>query len=217
MYSSTKRQKGFTLLEMIVVLLITGMISALLMQGFIYMAGIYSAVDRRQQVLLSNQLIQGWLGDSVRGLVNGIDSATEGEYYKGPPFRGNETGFAALNLHSLSNAGGVMRPIRMEWKLQRTNAGELELLYEEERSAQATPDTFTARRWPRGTGRFSYLSNGQWYSEFPLPSASWGSPNQLLLPDAIRLEIDSPRAPLYTILRPGSGRLPYSRPGREEQ
>lgn len=217
MYSSTNRQKGFTLLEMIVVLLITGMISALLMQGFIYMAGIYHAVDRRQQILLSNQLIQGWLGDSVRGLVNGIDSAAEGEYFSAPPFRGDETGFAALNLHSLSNAGGVMRPIRMQWKLQRRSSGELELLYLEERSAQETPDTFTARQWPRGTGRFSYLSNGQWYSEFPLPGANWTTQDQRVLPDAIRLEVDAPRAPLYAILRPGSSRLTYTPPGREEQ
>ncbi len=217
MFSSTKSQNGFTLLEMIVVLLITGMISALLMQGFIYMAGIYHAVDRRQQILLSNQLIQGWLSDSVRGLVNGIDSAAQGEHFSAPPFRGDETGFTALNLHSLSTAGGVMRPIRVQWQLQRTSSGELELIYQEERSAQETPDTFSARSWPRGTGRFSYLSNGQWHSTFPPPGASWAPQDQHTLPDAIRLEIDAHKAPLYAILRPGSSRLAYTPPARDEQ
>lgn len=206
---STERVRGFTLLEMIVVLLIVSLISALLMQGFLYMAGVYAVVDRKQKVMQINQLSGGWLADSIRGLVNGVDGAAWVEH-SAKPFTGSEQGFEGVGLTALSTAGGVVSPLIVEWRLVGDSSGGLSLVYSERRQGRDMDDRHIARHWPRASGRFSYFSAGQWYERFPVVADE-----KRVLPDAIRIEVDSPRAPMRLIVRPGTSASAYIAPRKE--
>lgn len=209
MPSSTERAKGFTLLEMLVVLLIVSLISALLMQGFLYMAGVYGVVDRKQKALQSNQLSIGWLKDSVQGLVNGADGSAWKEY-SAQPFTGSESGFEGLGLVALSTAGGVVTPLIVGWRFEGGSSDELSLVYSERRFGRADADHHVVRRWPRGVARISYLVGDQWHANFPVAQGQHDR-----LPGAIRVEVNSPRAPLYVIVRPGVSTGPYIAPRKE--
>ena len=206
---STERVRGFTLLEMLVVLLIVSLVSALLMQGFLYMAGIYGVVDRKQKVMQVNQLSGGWLADSVQGLVNGVDGAAW-VAYSGKPFSGTEQGFEGVGLAALTTAGGVVSPLIVEWRLVGDSSGGLSLVYGEQRLGRSEEDRHVVRSWPRASGRFSYYSAGKWYERFPI-----GGEGARILPDAIRIEVDALRAPLQLIVRPGASASIYYAPRKE--
>lgn len=206
---SIKRVRGFTLLEMLVVLLIVSLISALLMQGFLYMAGVYGVVDRKQKVMQINQLSGGWFADSVRGLVNGVDGAAW-MAQSARPFSGSEQGFEGIGLLALSSAGGVVSPLIVEWQLVGDSSGGLSLVYGERRLGRSEDDRHVARHWPKASGRFSYFSAGQWYERFPV-----GDDGGRVLPDAIRVQVSSSRAPLQLIVRPGSSSSAYVAPRKE--
>lgn len=184
------RQQGFTLLEMIVVLLLVGMISAMLMQGFIYVAGIFNSVERRQQYWQQQTLQRAWLQESVRSLTNGVD----GPLAEGLFFNGDEQGFTGLALHGLSYAGGVGRPTRIQWQLQADEQRGLLLSYREIKlhQAGARPEDnpwYTVARWPEGQGRFRYFSQGSWYERFSgRPLADQDNP---VLPELIVLDIEA--------------------------
>lgn len=206
---STERVRGFTLLEMIVVLLIVSLVSALLMQGFLYMAGIYSVVDRKQKLMQVNQLSGGWFADSVRGLVNGVDGVAWIARAE-KPFSGTEQGFEGISLTALSTAGGVVSPLLVEWQLVSDSSGGLSLVYVEHRLGRNEEDRRIVRDWPRASGHFSYYSAGQWYGRFPVDGKT-----ARILPDAIRLEVESLRAPLQLIVRPGAATSTYHAPHKE--
>src|SRR5690606_26465244 len=188
--SHAARQQGFTLLEMIVVLLLVGMISAMLMQGFIYVAGIFSSVERRQQHWQQQTLQRSWLQESVRSLTNGV----EGPLAEGHFFNGDEQGFTGLALHGLSYAGGVGRPTRIQWQLVPDEQQGLLLSYREIKLHQSQPNSednpwYTVARWAKGEGRFRYFSQGGWHERFsgrPLPDQ-----DNPVLPELIVLNVEA--------------------------
>lgn len=188
--SSKGRQQGFSLLELLVVLLLVGLISTMLMQGFVYVAGIFQTVERRQQVWNQQLLQRNWLVESVRTLTNGV----AGTLAKGHYFKGDAQGFSGLAVYGLSYSGGVVRPVRVEWQL--LNEQEvLELRYREltlRDSALLEEDTpwYVMGRWPQAQGVFTYAHEGQWSTQFRAISRT-GEQLSARLPQAIRLQIDA--------------------------
>lgn len=193
------------------VLMLVGMISAMLMQGFIYVAGIFSSVERRQQHWQQQTLQRSWLQESVRSLTNGVDGPlTEGHF-----FNGDEQGFTGLALHGLSYAGGVGRPTRIQWRLEPDAQRGLLLSYREIKLHQS-PDPednpwYTVARWSEGQGRFRYFSQGNWHERFsgrPLPDR-----DNPVLPELIVLNIDAgPRSVeiwISTAASPSAYEAPY--------
>jgi len=209
--SGAARQRGFTLLEMMVVLLLVGMISAMLMQGFIYVAGIFSSVERRQQHWQQQMLQRSWLQESVRSLTNGVDGPLAQPYF----FHGDEHGFTGLAQHGLSYAGGVARPVRIQWQLERDGERGLLLLYREIRLGQTVANPkdnpwYTVARWPQAQGGFNYYSQGEWQARFsgrPLP----GQVNPVL-PDLILLTIDAESRSLEVRIATTASPSPYEPP-----
>lgn len=204
---SDQQQRGFTLLEMMVVLLLVGMVSAMLMQGFVYVAGIFGNVERRQQHWQQQLLQRSWLQESVRSLTTGVDGALAQPYY----FNGDGQGFTALALHGLSYAGGVGRPLRVQWKLERDAEQTLSLLYREIGLHQSTPNTeenpwYVVAQWPHGHGEFRYYSQNDWQMSFsgrPLPQRGNSS-----LPEMILLTIDA--GPRSWEVRVATGFSPFT-------
>ena len=119
------RSRGFTLLEIIVVLLIMSFISLIMMQGLTH----YLKVQERIVVKLSQSHVKylqsSWLRDAVGGLVSSADPAWA--------FRGNESGIAGVSIRGLGQSVGIPERlvIRLEkHKVERmlTYYGEPELL-----------------------------------------------------------------------------------------
>lgn len=191
MSSSFKsRQHGFSLLELLVVLLLVGLISTMLMQGFVYVAGIFQTVERRQQVWDQQLLQRNWLIESVRSLTNGVaGSLAQGHYFKG-----DAQGFSGLAVYGLSYSGGVVRPVQVEWQLLNEK-GVLQLRYREltlRDSALLAEDTpwYVMGRWPQAQGTFTYAHKGQWSTQFTAVSRT-GAQLSARLPQAVRLQIDA--------------------------
>lgn len=199
---------GFTLLEMLVVLLLVGMLSAVLMQGFIYMAGIYSAVERRQQVLSQQQLLDGWFRDSVAGLVSGI--TRHSTLAESAEFNGKLDTWSGLSLSPLiSKTAGV--PHVIAWKIVVEN-GEASLSYAEAQS-QTDLQWFELDRWQTESIYFSYLDHqGDWQAEFPKWKSGFSDDQQAILPAAIALSVDGIRYPVHSVARVYSNPYPYQEP-----
>jgi prepilin-type N-terminal cleavage/methylation domain len=203
--------RGFSLLEMLVVLMITGLISALLMQGFMYMAGVFSSVDRQQQRVSASELQRGLFSDSVCSLVNGVDS----ELFSEPPFVGDNSGFKGLATSGLTYMGGVARPVYVEWYF-RQREGRLQLVY---RELSDRPDTesidYVIASWlGSASATLNYLVDGEWRKVFEPADlfAVQRGERVRVLPDAIRIQVSDSRSGLDLIKRTCSEVLAYSSP-----
>lgn len=205
MLSSIKRRRGFTLLEMLVVILLVSLLASLMMQGFIYMAGIYSTVERRQTQLQTQELLEGWLRDSVQGLINGIDGDLSGA----AEFIGEESFFSGISLTPLGySAAGAPYPV--EWRLEQ-NDSVLRLLYGETAPGTET-QWYILREWPNAQASWSYFYNGEWYRSFPERRRSAINPNEPALPDAIALSVVGLRQPFDMIIAVNGANAVYRAP-----
>lgn len=168
------RNAGFTLLEMLVVVLLVALLSSVLMQGFVYMAGIYGAVERRQDVARSQYLLEGWLRDSVQGMVNGID----GPAGKGVRFEGDESSLKGISLEplvGLGDKGGatdglhlphVRVPHKIEWRIEQT-VDSVKLRYGESIVTGERWQWYNVREWKAAEASLSYWYNGRLITSFP--------------------------------------------------
>lgn len=187
---SYKRQQGFSLLELIVVLMLVGLISTLLMQGFVYVAGVFQTVERRQQAWSEQLLQRNWLVESVRSLTNGVaGSLAEGHYFKG-----DSVNFTGLAVYGLTYSGGVGRPVQIEWLLAKDDE-VLELRYRELTLRDSAlladePAWYVMGRWPHADGRFSYAYQGQWSTQFSAAPRDT-TETSAKLPEMIRLQVDA--------------------------
>lgn len=185
--------RGFTLLELLVVILLVALLSGLLMQGFIYFSGVYSAVERRQMLLSEQQLLDGWLRDSVQSFTNGIDSEL-----KLARFAGDQTSFKGLSLASIARPG-VREPLQIEWHLRR-EAGQLQLLYSEySLSAEDEHTEYLVKAWPEVNAYWRYWDGKEWLPSFPKRDSVFNSTEQAELPELIALYVDVLPYPLEFI------------------
>ncbi len=166
-----KRSGGFTLVEVLVVLTMISMLSALLFQGFGYMLATYDRLQARQSAEFQKSLAAGWWRESLEAAV---------PYYDNPlRFSGDEQSMAGASYASLWGPPGV--PAEMRWSLERSGQ-ELLLVYE-----QPPELPVTVRRWDRrADASFAYLSEqGEW-------QADWRPERDRQLPEAVRLTVDHP-------------------------
>ena len=180
--------KGFTLLEMIVVLMITSLVGALIMQGFLYFAGMQQASERQSHRLQQQIHLRGWLQDSVRTLVNGAD----GIWADAPLFWGSEDGMSGIAYVGLTYAGGVARPTIIQWQLISEEDGVTLRYRERQEGVERSSVWYRVRHWPASTAWFEYKTDTGWSREFSSDSG-FGQNAAMALPFGIRLTIDTPR------------------------
>lgn len=202
MFFSTKpfvtRTAGFTLLEMLVVVLLVAMLSGVLMQGFVYMSRVYGSVERRQDLALSQYLLEGWLKDTVQGLVNGID----GPLGEGVYFEGDETFFRGITLEPLVGLQGDDNrvddmpapriPHKIEWRIEKTD-NAVRLKYGEAPLTSETWQWYNVREWKAAEASLSYWHEGRLLSRFSALPQSFGVKKSTLLPLGIVLTVNSVR------------------------
>lgn len=175
---------GFTLVEMLVVMVLTAMITTLLMGGL-------SLVHRLQSRFgpeIFNSQHGAMYADWFRMTVNGLmPDYADGEHrFKGEPDR-----LSGLTLSPLDQPDGTLAPFA--WALRfDPQLGQTQLVYGD------SPDSPPILAWPGNEGRFSYVDQqGDVHTSWPPP---FGSPAQL--PAAIRLEMPVDQSPQWLVAVP---------------
>ncbi len=162
---------GFTLLEVLVVLVITSLIMTLLMQGLSYVLQLRGHVGGQLEYQYRTALQEGWYRDLVAGLYPD---------HRGHPdlFRGEADRLSGLSAGTLSDFGGM--PVRFELRLQGGEDGP-ELHYSDTHSGD-----WVLAAWDGATeAAFSYLDGqGGWHSHWPPKEG-----DQSQLPVMVRLAV----------------------------
>lgn len=162
-------QRGFTLIEILVVLIMTGMVSGILFQAI---ERAYRLQERFGIELFSaqqGQMATDWYRQTIQGL--------RPDYPDGKSqFKGTQNEFSGLTDLSLGQNQGM--PTAITWQLRNNpESGQTELRYLE--SQQAT----TILAWPRTEAHFVYMDDKQAPHElWPPPLGLWPQlPSQIQL------------------------------------
>jgi len=158
--NNATKQHGFTLIEMLVVLLIVGMVSGILFQA---LDRAYRIQERFGMELFSAQ--QGQMaGDWYRQTVQGLHpDYPDGQHI----FRGKEREFSGLSSNPLSNEYGASTPIT--WQIRNNRqSGTTELVYLGEKQETVI------LAWHGNEARFIYLDEQQTpHDIWPPPLGLW--------------------------------------------
>lgn len=164
-------QSGFTLIEVLVVLIITGMVSGILFQALERAYRLQERFGIELFDVQQRQMSAGWFRQTVQGL--------QPDYQDGPnKFKGTEREFSGLTSNPLSGGYGETLPIT--WKIRDDNASrKVELVYVERGNES------TILSWDSGLARFTYLDEKfVSYQSWPPPFAVTTQ-----LPKLVQLEI----------------------------
>ena len=187
----TRAANGFTLIEVLVVIAITGMITVLLSQMLTVFLRGYDQVGRIQQEHAVDSMRLGWLRDSVSAMVASLDEefGFEGE-------RASFTGFTMSPLlvddHRLT---------RVTWQIRNDATGH-SLWYGEDGRQAVKLGT-----WPDDQLSFAYRGlNSGWQTDWPPQDLPAG-----VLPHRIKLSISGaePRDVYAAVTVRRTGRYDY--------
>lgn len=177
---SRMRQRAFTLIEMLVVLIIVSLIVTLIVQGFGYTLGLYQRVVKSQNNAYQQVFAYHWLNSSLSSPVamRPKDRALEGDARY----------VSTYTYQPLLAKQGLKTLI--QWELAE-NAGQLTLSYREGNSH------FPVYQWPDAAGQFEYLDDqGQWVNRWPIQKS-----DTLPLPKAMRILVTSGRDSLNYVVK----------------
>ncbi len=162
------RQRAFTLIEMLVVLVITSLLVTVIMQGFGYSMGLYQRVQATQKNAYSEVLAYNWLRETLSQQV----AARPGSH----GLDGQRQELTTYSFQPLVQQPGTRALIN--WQVLQ-EPGALQLQYEE------AGQQFLVYEWPESTGEFEYLDvKGNWHPVWPVEKAD--PPH---LPEAVRLQV----------------------------
>lgn len=205
-----RRGRGFSLLEMLVVLLIAGMALTLTTQAVGQYQRAHASAAANERAGRQYRLSESWLRSSARGLVAIAESPLPTVTRIGsrgataPQFAGHPEGFSGTTLLPVLAGQGV--PTLQQWEVRTGAAGTdvLHLVEDGEELVLSLPG--------RGGLRFHYLdAGGGMHDRWPPAQGTWPQ-----LPRALALEVagDEDGAPAMTIVAAIAGppdplELPY--------
>jgi len=178
------RQQGFTLLEMLVVLILAGMITGILMQGLQQVFRLQAHFGRELFNTQQGEMYTEWFRQSVNGLMPDYD---DGKH----KFKGSEREFSGMTIAPLNTATEALLPFT--WRLRfDPNSGRTQLQYGPDDDAPAV------LAWPGNSGRFVYFDgNDAPHDAWPPMLGKWPQ-----LPKAIFLESRNPEEPRIVVAVP---------------
>ncbi|MGR8934453.1 MAG: prepilin-type N-terminal cleavage/methylation domain-containing protein [Gammaproteobacteria bacterium] len=169
---SLKAKRGFTLIEVLVVLVIVNLISLLLIQGFSFLLDLRLRVTKHQVLTHETALQENWFRSANNAIVPNWPGKTA-------VFAGTKESIKALTLQPLLNVTDIPAPI--EWTLtQDRNTDKTSLFYRE-----GINDPIRIAAWSGAEGKFTFFDQaGKEYEQWP-PSLK-ETPQ---LPAAIHLQL----------------------------
>ena len=186
------RTRGFTLLEVLVVLVITALVSAVLMQGMGLVLGLRDNLGEKLLDLDQLSLERNRVTFPLEGVVPDFDDGED-------LFKGVEGSVSGLTIKPLLRREG--RPTRFAINLLYDAGSRLNTLVYQE----GNDPVITLSSWEGGQARFRYIGvDGQWVESWPQESA----PVQLgviseirppQLPELILLDTQSTEVPDFAV------------------
>lgn len=163
-------QRAFTLLEMLVVLILSGMITAILMQGLHQVFRLQTHFGKELFNTQHGEMYTEWFRGSVNGLMPDYEDGKN-------RFKGTAREFSGLTLSPLDTATEALVPF--SWRLKfDSQSGDTQLQYGQTDSVAAVLS------WQGNSGRFIYFdSNSDPHDTWPPFLGKWPQ-----LPKAIYLE-----------------------------
>ncbi|MDD5123598.1 prepilin-type N-terminal cleavage/methylation domain-containing protein [Methylovulum sp.] len=187
---------GFTLMEVLVVLVLVSLISGLLMQGFGYVLRLRFNVTQQIKKQRIQQLQEHW----YRNLVTGIIVNTREEKAL---FQGSESVLQGQSINTLTAPAGVPQAFTLTLSAQENTIVLRYRITEKEE--------WRLGQWTAQKASFSYLDNqGNWVPTWP---PKMGAVTQQL-PEAIQLQIENIPNPVNWIVSIPSKKNP--KPGIED-
>lgn len=178
---SISHQRGMTLLELLVVMVLLAVISTLLMQGLSVALSTYEKVQRRQYEGVPRMLASSWFVQSVAAMEARLDADSQ--------FKGNASSMSGMSHSALVSRNGQVLPVT--WRINQMPDGRFALQYEQ------PGIVWTLAQWPAGTkAQFLYRDHDG------APQTLWPpSEKQISLvpsgrvPSAVLLEVTPPSRP----------------------
>ena len=124
--AARRREEGLTLVEMLAVLALVSLLSALLIQGVGHFLGQYAATKRIHREASLAALREHWFASTVQGMVPSRVAARR--------FVGDASSFEGVTMQPLARRSGV--PVRARWFIGGDTSNEV--LYTEEQGAPWT-------------------------------------------------------------------------------
>jgi prepilin-type N-terminal cleavage/methylation domain-containing protein len=187
-------ERGFTLVEMLVVLLIVGMAGGLLFEGAAQVMNMQTRFGSQLASLRGEALRADWLRQAVEGLQ---PDYTDGKQV----FKGTARGFSGLTTNPLSADYGGLAAFAVVLQ-QDALRNQMVLRYGAEKDA---PEIL---RWAGDQGRLRYVDNkGEPHEDWPPLMGLWPQ-----LPTAIYLEGWRDGAPWQVVATPYGPTWPVPRP-----
>lgn len=149
------RSQGFTLLELLVVLIITTLTTLLLFQGLGFVMQLREQLLNQFEEAHRGQIQEHWFRSSTAAIVPAYEDIPNPAIFKG---EANQ--FKGLTIAGLDADHGV--PVEFAWELNTEN-DVTTLIY---RNAQK--QGWAVLSWRGDLGKFNYLANdGQWHEQWP--------------------------------------------------
>jgi len=150
--------RGFTLLEALVVLVITGLISVVLVQGFGLLLGARTSVQDKLVAVDEAVVQQNLFLEPLRGIVP--------DYLERPHiFAGQAQRLRGLTVRPLQGRAGAPVPFSMSITYD-SSSNLTALVYQE-----SNTEPLVVGRWEGRTGAFSYRDlQGEWREAWPPPN-----------------------------------------------
>jgi prepilin-type N-terminal cleavage/methylation domain-containing protein len=156
-------QRGFTLIEMLVVLVLTAIVVGIVFEGLGRVADLRVRLARHLDGALDETISGSWFRGSV--------AALQPDYINAPDaFRGGATEMSGLTLRPIDLPAGAATPFA--WRLLPDASGTTRLSY---RGAdQAWREVAS---WTGAGARFLYAGpDGEWRSDWPPPLSGGSTP-----------------------------------------
>jgi general secretion pathway protein J len=192
MRTAARRGAGFTLLEMLVVLVLVGLVSGIVFEALHQVFLLQSRFGTVLNDAREGAMLADWFRASVEAL---LPDHPDGKHR----FAGGATRMAGLTAQPVSADFGAAS--EFSWEIVRTPEGGSVLRYA---AAGARQEVLS---WSGSAGRFVYLdANGGEHDTWP--PAMKDAPQ---LPNAVRLEAERQGEPFYIVATPKSPPAPWPR------
>jgi len=154
--SHYRSSTGFTLLEVLVVLVITSLISFVLIYAFSYVTLLRNSFINQINILQKGAMQETWFRQSIKSITLTKSHATEDHFLGKPHF------FECITLSPLNAYQGT--PIRIRWSINN-KLNQYQLNYEELNEQDNTWDIMS---WEYEKARFQYVSHtGKHFNQWP--------------------------------------------------